>query len=128
MKQQSILGFYDIIFAVCEHQSTNLFQVYFKDTHPKFPEGGKMTQYLNKMNIGETMDMRGPSGLCVYEGDGLFAIKPDKKSPAVLSHAKKVGMIAGGTGWPLWHKLDQSVVDLFQVRAGFTFTSPEGLM
>ena len=29
---------------------------------------------------------------------GEFAIKPDKKSEAVVKKAKKVGMIAGGTG------------------------------
>lgn len=29
---------------------------------------------------------------------GVFAIQPDKKSPAVTKTAKEVGMIAGGTG------------------------------
>lgn len=72
--------------------------MYFKNVHPKFPDGGKMTQYLNDMAIGDSMDMRGPSGLCVYEGNGRFAIKPDKRSAAVPRVATKVGMIAGGTG------------------------------
>ena len=75
-----------------------LLQVYFKNVHPKFPEGGKMSQYLNDMKIGESIDMRGPSGLCIYEGNGNFSIKPDKKSAAVPKFAKKVGLIAGGTG------------------------------
>merc|ERR1719233_66006 len=57
-----------------------------------------MSQYLNDMKIGESIDMRGPSGLCIYEGNGNFSIKPDKKSAAVPKFAKKVGMIAGGTG------------------------------
>lgn len=73
-------------------------QVYFKNEHPKFPEGGKMSQYLNDMAIGESIDLRGPSGLCVYEGNGRFAIRPDKKSPPVIKQVTKVGMIAGGTG------------------------------
>lgn len=73
-------------------------KVYFKNVHPKFPEGGKMTQHLNDMQIGDNIDMRGPSGLCIYEGNGQFAIKPDKKSAAVPKFAKRVGMIAGGTG------------------------------
>lgn len=27
-------------------------KIYFKNVHPKFPNGGKMTQYLEKMEIG----------------------------------------------------------------------------
>lgn len=72
--------------------------MYFKNVHPKFPEGGKMSQYLDNMTLGESMDMRGPSGLCIYNGNGNFSIKPDKKSDAVTRQVKKVGMIAGGTG------------------------------
>jgi hypothetical protein len=63
--------------------------------HPKFPDGGKMSQYLENMKIGETIDVRGPSGLLVYKGQGQFAIKADKKSEAVIKKYKKVSMIAG---------------------------------
>ncbi|XP_037779511.1 NADH-cytochrome b5 reductase 3-like isoform X1 [Penaeus monodon] len=73
-------------------------KVYFKNVHPKFPDGGKLSQYLEGMKIGETIDVRGPSGLLEYRGRGVFAIKPDKKSPPNLTTAKKVNMIAGGTG------------------------------
>jgi len=75
-----------------------LIKVYFANVHPKFPEGGKMTQYLESMKIGETIDFRGPNGNLVYEGNGVFAIKPDKKAPAVKRKYKQVGMIAGGSG------------------------------
>ncbi|ELW64408.1 NADH-cytochrome b5 reductase 3 [Tupaia chinensis] len=73
-------------------------QVYFKDTHPKFPAGGKMSQYLESMQIGDTIEFRGPNGLLVYQGKGKFAIRPDKKSSPVIRTVKCVGMIAGGTG------------------------------
>uniref|UniRef100_A0A7N5P059 NADH-cytochrome b5 reductase n=1 Tax=Ailuropoda melanoleuca TaxID=9646 RepID=A0A7N5P059_AILME len=73
-------------------------KVYFKDTHPKFPAGGKMSQYLESMKIGDTIEFRGPNGLLVYEGKGKFAIRPDKKSNPVIKTVKSVGMIAGGTG------------------------------
>ena len=33
-------------------------KVYFKDVHPKFPDGGKMSQYLNDMKIGDSIDVR----------------------------------------------------------------------
>jgi len=73
-------------------------KVYFKNVHPKFPDGGKMTQYLESMAIGDHIDFRGPNGLLVYNGRGEFAIRPDKKSAPVIKKASKVGMIAGGTG------------------------------
>jgi len=73
-------------------------KVYFKDTHPKFPEGGKMSQYLEKMELGDTIDVRGPSGLLVYNGKGEFACRPEKKADSLIKKAKRVGMIAGGTG------------------------------
>uniref|UniRef100_A0A3B3HI43 NADH-cytochrome b5 reductase n=1 Tax=Oryzias latipes TaxID=8090 RepID=A0A3B3HI43_ORYLA len=73
-------------------------QVYFKGINPKFPEGGKMSQYLESLKINDTIDFRGPSGLLVYRGRGVFDVQPEKKSPAVKKTAKHVGMIAGGTG------------------------------
>ncbi|XP_075423518.1 NADH-cytochrome b5 reductase 2-like isoform X2 [Ascaphus truei] len=73
-------------------------KVYYKNVNPKFPEGGKMSQYLDSMKIGETMDFRGPNGLLVYKGKGEFAIRADKKSEAQIKRTKHIGMIAGGTG------------------------------
>lgn len=73
-------------------------KIYYKNVHPKFPEGGKMSQYLESLRLGDTIDFRGPSGLLVYKGRGSFAMRPDKKSPPVMTIAKHVGMIAGGTG------------------------------
>ncbi|XP_062246592.1 NADH-cytochrome b5 reductase 2 [Platichthys flesus] len=73
-------------------------KVYFKNTHPSFPDGGKMSQYLDNMAVGDSMDFRGPSGLLVYKGKGHFSIRPDKKSEPKVRKVKHVGMIAGGTG------------------------------
>ncbi|KAM4666756.1 NADH-cytochrome b5 reductase 2 isoform 1-T1 [Amazona ochrocephala] len=75
-----------------------IIKVYHKNVHPKFPEGGKMSQYLNDMKIGDIIDFRGPNGLLVYKGAGTFLIKPHKKSEAEKKFAKHLGMIAGGTG------------------------------
>nr|XP_006812541.1 PREDICTED: NADH-cytochrome b5 reductase 3-like [Saccoglossus kowalevskii] len=73
-------------------------KIYFKGVHPKFPDGGKMSQHLENMPIGDYIDVRGPSGLLTYASPGVFAIRPDKKSPPELKKTKKLGMIAGGTG------------------------------
>ncbi|XP_068611393.1 NADH-cytochrome b5 reductase 3-like [Brachionichthys hirsutus] len=73
-------------------------KIYFKNVHPKFPEGGKMSQYLESLRISDTVDFRGPSGLLLYKGKGAFAIQPEKKLPAETKTAKHVGLVAGGTG------------------------------
>jgi NAD(P)H-flavin reductase len=76
-----------------------LIKVYFKDVHPNFPEGGKMTQHLNDLPLEESIKVRGPFGKCSYFGDGNFKILKKFKPPTY--HEKKykyVGMIAGGSG------------------------------
>lgn len=70
-------------------------QVYFKNVHPKFPEGGKMSQYLENMKIGDTIDVRGPSGRLQYAGNGTLLIKKLRKDPPVKIVVKKLNMIAG---------------------------------
>ncbi|XP_045491994.1 NADH-cytochrome b5 reductase 2 isoform X1 [Colias croceus] len=73
-------------------------KVYFKNVHPKFPDGGKMSQHLESMKIGDTIDVRGPSGRLVYIGNGTFHIKKQVKGPPTPVSVKKINMIAGGTG------------------------------
>jgi len=75
-----------------------IIKVYFSKVHPKFPEGGKLTQYLNDLPLGHTIDCRGPSGRLTYNGRGEFSIRPDKKTPPTTINVKKVNMIAGGSG------------------------------
>ena len=41
---------------------TFVIKVYKAGVHPKFPEGGKMSQHLDSLKIGDTVDMRGPKG------------------------------------------------------------------
>ncbi|CAK9804836.1 NADH-cytochrome b5 reductase 2 [Anthophora plagiata] len=82
-----------------EHGYVDLvIKVYLKNVHPKFPEGGKLSQYLENMKIGDTIDFRGPSGRLVYKGHGKFSIKILRKDPPVEYTVKKVVMLAGGTG------------------------------
>ena len=54
-----------------------------------------MSQYLENMKIGDTIDVRGPSGHLVYNGNGEFAIRKDKKSEPKTISVKRVSMIAG---------------------------------
>ncbi|XP_043256160.1 NADH-cytochrome b5 reductase 2 isoform X2 [Colletes gigas] len=73
-------------------------KVYFKNEHPEFPEGGKLSQHLNNLYIGDTIDFRGPSGRLIYKGNGKFSIKTLRKDPPSEYNVKKVVMLAGGTG------------------------------
>ncbi|RXG54066.1 NADH-cytochrome b5 reductase 1 [Armadillidium vulgare] len=73
-------------------------QIYSKNVHPKYPEGGKMSQHLDSLKLGDCIDVRGPTGSMEYQGEGVFSIKRDKKSSADTILAKKLNMIAGGTG------------------------------
>merc|ERR1719153_1570517 len=57
-----------------------------------------MTQYLEALLIGDTIDVRGPSGHLEYTCKGSFTIKPDKKAEPKQVTVNKVSMIAGGTG------------------------------
>jgi len=78
---------------------TFVIKVYKANVHPKFPEGGKMSQHLDSLQIGDTVDMRGPKGHMTYRKNGKFTVHPIlKKNPDVERSAKHFGMIAGGTG------------------------------
>ena len=56
-----------------------------------YPDG-KMTQYLEKMKVGEKMLFAGPKGEFEYKGNGKFTIKGKS------SQVDHFGMIAGGSG------------------------------
>lgn len=72
-------------------------KVYHKNVHPKYPNGGKMSQYLNDLKIGDRALLKGPKGSITYHGRGMFDIK---KLGEVYSppQVKRVGFVAGGTG------------------------------
>lgn len=72
-------------------------KVYYKNTNPRFPDGGKMSQHLASMKIGDSMFMKGPKGHIDYKGRGCFTIA-HKRNDVRSYKKKKIGMIAGGTG------------------------------
>ena len=51
-----------------------------------------------ELNLGDTLDFKGPNGLIVYEGNGHFLVRPKKQLPPVPRHFDHIGLIAGGTG------------------------------
>ena len=54
-----------------------------------------MSQYLENMKIGDTIDVRGPSGNLIYNGNGEFSVRKDKNTDPKTICVKRVSMIAG---------------------------------
>lgn len=75
-------------------------KIYKAGVHPKFPDGGKMSQYLDSLNIGDEVDFSGPSGHVTYYGNGRLQLREGHGKKAVEKYrtAKHFGMICGGTG------------------------------
>ena len=57
-----------------------------------------MSQYLDSLSIGNTIDFRGPSGRLTYMGKGNFLIRKLRKDNPYHVEVQQVSMIAGGTG------------------------------
>jgi len=58
----------------------------------RFPNGGKMSQHLDALKIGDELEMRGPVGEFEYLSNGNFLLEGEECS------ANRFNMIAGGTG------------------------------
>jgi len=57
---------------------------------------GKMSQYLAKLEVGKTIDVKGPLGEVEYLGRGEFTVR--RKGVWTPKKVKTIGMIAGGSG------------------------------
>ena len=58
----------------------------------RFPNGGKMSQYVDTLKIGDMMDFRGPVGEFEYLADGKFLLDGEE------CNATHFNFVAGGTG------------------------------
>ncbi|CAF3102698.1 unnamed protein product [Rotaria sp. Silwood2] len=82
-------------------------QGYF-DLVIKIYPNGKMTQYIDKLHFGHTMEVSGPSGNLIYKHNGLFDIRSRKPEPFVTRHIRHLGLIAGGSGiTPMYQILNE---------------------
>ena len=85
------------------------FEIVIKIYRPceKFPDGGKMTRYLESLSVGDKVKIRGPLGRIQYHGHGKFTIK---ENPQLNATRTKIGLIAGGTGIaPCWRLLQSMI-------------------
>ena len=107
-------------------------KVYFKGVHPKFPEGGKMTQHLESLAIGDKIKIKGPIGRIQYKGNGKFSIRKDMKSEPVTYEFDRIGLIAGGSGVTPMYQLMQAITndpeDKTQVHLLFANQSEDDIL
>lgn len=73
-------------------------KVYRANTHPKFPRGGMLSQHIDSLQIGDTIEMKGPKGHLEYLSQGQFTVQKSLRKPIEKRAASHFGMIAGGTG------------------------------
>lgn len=71
-------------------------KVYRANENPRFPNGGKLTSWMDTIPLDQPIHVSGPYGKLQYRGKGLFKIKED----GVASSRKfnRIVMIAGGSG------------------------------
>ncbi|CAH1432904.1 unnamed protein product [Lactuca virosa] len=81
-----------------------LVKIYFKGVEPKFPNGGIMSQYLESMTIGSSLEIKGPLGHIEYMGRGTFSVHGKQK------FARKLAMFAGGTGITPIYQVMQAIL------------------
>ena len=56
------------------------------------PSAGKMSQHLDSLGLGDTIDIKGPIGHFTYFGNGRIQIHKEERI------VKEIGFICGGTG------------------------------
>ena len=69
-----------------------LIKVYRAGVHPKFPDGGLMSQHMDTLKLGDTLKFRGPTGRFEYLGKGDCTLRGAPRK------VRNFAMIGGGTG------------------------------
>uniref|UniRef100_A0A286R227 Nitrate reductase [NADH] n=1 Tax=Ulva prolifera TaxID=3117 RepID=NIA_ULVPR len=89
-------------------------KIYKANVHPKFPEGGKFSQILEALEVGDTVEVKGPIGHFHYDRPGHY------KNHKLESEVKRINMIAGGTGLTPMYQVMKAILsnpsDLTEIR------------
>ncbi|XP_003601114.3 LOW QUALITY PROTEIN: inducible nitrate reductase [NADH] 2 [Medicago truncatula] len=101
-------------------------KIYLKGVHPKFPNGGLMSQHLDSMPIGSTLDIKGPLGHIEYAGRGNFMVHGKHK------FAKRLAMLAGGSGITPIYQVVQAILkdpeDLTELHVVYANRSEDDIL
>lgn len=74
-----------------------MIKVYAAGEKERFPDGGKMSQYLNSLSVGDSIEIAGPAGHVTYLGSTPFGASRVKIGGRT-TETTNIGFIAGGTG------------------------------
>ena len=80
-------------------------KVYLKDTDPRFPAAGVVSQYLDNLAIGDAVAIQGPTGSFTYDGQGCYSHSSGRRGKAL-----QIGMICGGTGLTPMYGIMQAIL------------------
>ncbi|KAI6213912.1 hypothetical protein M3Y94_00207500 [Aphelenchoides besseyi] len=73
-------------------------KVYFANQHPNYPKGGVFSQYLEGLDIGDSVEFSGPVTRIVYTEFGNFKIRKLGQTTTTFKHFNSLGILVGGTG------------------------------
>jgi len=78
-----------------EHDK-GFFEIALKVYKPneQYPKGGKLSQFMETLKVGDMVEFKGPVGKYRYMGNGVIHYTGDNKEKTY----KHIGMIAGGSG------------------------------
>ena len=66
--------------------------------HPKFTNGGVFSLYLDSLQLGDSVEIRGPITRIIYEGNGVFACRRLGTQIFDRKQFSSLFILAGGTG------------------------------
>ena len=87
------LGFFELVI-----------KVYRANEHPKFPLGGKMSQYLDSLVLGDKITIKGPVGHMWYKGHGKYVLHGSEAT------TDQINLMAGGTGITPCYQIIKSIL------------------
>lgn len=104
-------------------------KVYYANVHPKFPDGGKLSQYMEALKVGDMLKVKGPLGHYEYLGRGRYI---DSGKGKEERFASKVGLICGGTGLTPGFQVMQAICrdpeDTTEVYLLYANQSPDDIL
>jgi nitrate reductase (NAD(P)H) len=109
------LGYFDLVV-----------KIYRAGEHPRFPHGGKMSQHLDSLAIGDSIEVKGPVGHMHYLGRGRYTLSGEERT------AKAINFICGGTGITPAYQVIKAALkdaeDTTQLSLLFANQSPDDIL
>jgi nitrate reductase (NAD(P)H) len=93
---EDAVGFFDLVV-----------KIYRRGVDPEFPAGGKMSQFLDALSVGDAVAVQGQCGQIEFLGSGRVRVRGEQEARVV----KDVGLICGGTGiTPAYQVVDTATI------------------